>query len=68
MIARGGIEGQARAVETVRALLEASPWPDSAAIETLDRSFIEDNLSPGGSADLLALCWMLHFLKQEALL
>ena len=66
LIARGGPEGQARAVERARALLEGSPWPDAAALEALDRAFIAENLSPGGSADLLALCWMLHFLKEEA--
>ena len=31
-------------------------------LEQLDRQFIEKNLSPGGSADLLAATYFLHFL------
>ena len=34
-------------------------------LEALDRAYIAENLSPGGSADLMALCWLLHFLKEE---
>ncbi len=29
----------------------------------LDSDYISLNLSPGGSADLLAVCWMLHFSR-----
>ena len=36
-----------------------------SALEQLDREMIARNASPGGSADLLALCWLLHFLKEE---
>jgi len=32
-------------------------------IEQLDQEFIQKNLSPGGSADLLAVTYFLHFLK-----
>ena len=32
----------------------------------MDQDFISWNLSPGGSADLLALCYMICFLKEEA--
>ena len=35
------------------------------ALEQFDRELIAQNASPGGSADLLALCWLLHFLKEE---
>ena len=34
-------------------------------LEALDRAFIQKNLSPGGTADLLALTFLLHFLKEE---
>ena len=41
--------------------------PDTAAIlkhaDTLDVSFIETNISPGGCADLLAITYMMHFLS-----
>ena len=32
-------------------------------LSDLDRDYISRNLSPGGSADLLAVCWMLHFCR-----
>ena len=35
------------------------------ALEQFDRDMIARNASPGGSADLLALCWLLYFLKEE---
>lgn len=35
-----------------------------ADIEKLDAWFIENNLSPGGCADLLAVCYFLHFLRK----
>ena len=34
------------------------------ALERFDRELIAQNASPGGSADLLALCWLLHFLQE----
>ena len=45
--------------------LEETPFPPLAKIEELDREFIEKNLSPGGSADLLALTYFLHFLEKS---
>ena len=50
----------------LQALLQQEPYPARAAVEALDRAYIEENLSPGGSADLLALCFLLHFLKEAA--
>ena len=35
------------------------------ALEQFDRDMIAHNASPGGSADLLALCWLLHFWENE---
>ena len=37
----------------------------SDALAALDDRFIAENLSPGGSADLLALTWLLHFVTTE---
>ncbi|MBO4410796.1 MAG: triphosphoribosyl-dephospho-CoA synthase, partial [Lachnospiraceae bacterium] len=54
LIARGGLEKARRAAEQARALLAFEPI-ESAAILELDRAFIAENLSPGGSADLLAV-------------
>ena len=47
----------------LQALLAADPYPDLSVIEDLDKEFIARNLSPGGSADLLALTYFLYFLN-----
>ena len=65
MLARGGVETAREKSMRLRALLEETPRPDRAALEALDREYIRENLSPGGSADLLALCWLLHFLRED---
>ena len=67
IISRAGIEGQKAASGVLRVLLEKQPYPDKATLEALDRAYIAQNLSPGGCADLLAVCWMLHFLREEPL-
>ena len=67
MIARGGRDEQLRTTAEVAALLAETPYPDTEALARLDDDFIRKNLSPGGSADLLALCWLLHFFKTEEL-
>ena len=54
-------------VEELKALLARTPYPDEASLCALDDRFIAANLSPGGSADLLALCYLLHFFKTEVL-
>ena len=37
-------------------------------LEAFDRWMIERHRSPGGSADLLGLCWLLHFWKNEKII
>ena len=66
MLSRGGIDRARMKQEALSKLLADTPYPDQATLEALDQEYIEENLSPGGSADLLALCWLLHFLKEEA--
>ena len=34
-------------------------------VQSLDQLFIEKNISPGGCADLLALCFFVYFCYQE---
>ena len=46
-------------------LLGQTPYPDEDTLVELDDQFITENLSPGGSADLLALTYLLHFFKTE---
>jgi triphosphoribosyl-dephospho-CoA synthase len=65
LAARGGMEGLTWAKAEARALLDAGGpnRPDFVArLEALDDAFIARNLSPGGSADLLAMTWTLHCL------
>lgn len=64
LLHRGGLEGQQWAKQQASACLRSGDC-SGAAIEIVDRAFIERNLSPGGSADLLAVCYFLHFLKSE---
>lgn len=65
MIHRGGYELARKTAEEIRGLLENQQFPDKETLEKLDAEFIRDNLSPGGTADLLAMVYMLHFLKEE---
>lgn len=66
MIARSDAATQREISSRLSRLLEENPYPDAATLKALDREFIERNLSPGGSADLLSLCWMLRFLREES--
>ncbi|MCR5294682.1 MAG: triphosphoribosyl-dephospho-CoA synthase CitG [Lachnospiraceae bacterium] len=65
MIARGGLEAAEEAKARAQELLSRSPYPDADTIRELDRVFISQNLSPGGCADLLALTYLLHFLRES---
>ncbi len=47
----------------IATMLKNDPFPSMDAIEALDREFIQKNLSPGGTADLLAVTYFLHFLS-----
>ena len=62
LLARGGMETCKALVADLRTLSGA----DADTLRALDRDFTRRNLSPGGSADLLSLCWMLHFLRGES--
>ena len=62
LIARGGLEGQRWAARQAQVLLrEGHPSPEQ--VRALDDAFIRRNLSPGGCADLLAVTYLLHFLR-----
>ncbi|MCD8083402.1 MAG: triphosphoribosyl-dephospho-CoA synthase CitG [Clostridiales bacterium] len=65
LIARSDIETQQKTVAELKELLAENPYPERAILERLDQSFTEKNLSPGGSADLLAICYFLYFLESE---
>ena len=65
LIARSDIYTQRQVVDEVGAMLQENPYPEREVLEALDHQFIEKNLSPGGSADLLAICYLLYFLRNE---
>lgn len=66
LIARSDLATQQKIVERIKELLSQYPYPDKPMLEQLDQEFMEKNLSPGGSADLLAICYFLYFLESEA--
>lgn len=66
LLARSGPDVQEAVTVCLRGLLDADPYPDVKTLERLNQDFKAKNLSPGGSADLLSLCWMLHFLREES--
>ncbi|MFM2486354.1 triphosphoribosyl-dephospho-CoA synthase CitG [Celerinatantimonas yamalensis] len=57
LVSRGGMSGLRFVQHSAQRLLRMS-WTDQHLWE-LDRRMIERNLSPGGSADLLAICYVL---------
>ena len=64
LISRSDRETQQNTSKSLAALLEKDPYPAWETLAELDRQFTERNLSPGGSADLLALTLFVHFLSQ----
>lgn len=62
LIHRGSREIQLQLRQQIGSLLEKTPFPSQEQLLELDRQLIEKNLSPGGSADLLALTYLLHLL------
>lgn len=59
IIRRAGMEGQQWAMQQARDAL----WDQAPDLSTMDERFIERNISPGGSADLLAVTLFLSFLE-----
>jgi len=58
LVARGGIQGLRYVQNYARRLLK-NGW-DQHALAAMDRALIAKNLSPGGSADLLSVAWVLQ--------
>ena len=63
LIHRSDRQTQLKTREKLSKMLKADPFPALSVIEQLDNDFTEKNLSPGGSADLLAVTYFLQFLK-----
>ena len=66
LISRGDYQTQQRIAAETAKLLQEDPFPGVAVLTQMDKDFIENNLSPGGTADLLAMTFFLYLLKQEA--
>lgn len=67
LIHRSNRQTQLSIKQQISDLLHRDPFPPLSVMEALDREFIEKNLSPGGSADLLAMTYFLHFLQPRNL-
>ena len=65
LVARSDLKTQQEVAGRIRTLLQEDPYPSLETIERIDQEFITRNLSPGGSADLLAVCYLLYFLEKE---
>lgn len=66
MISRSDYETQQQVAAQTAALLKHTPFPEEAVLKQMDADFIEKNLSPGGTADLLAMTFFLHLIKTDA--
>lgn len=64
IIARSSLSTQQEIAVRLKELLNENPFPDSQVLCRLNKEFKEKNISPGGSADLLAVCYLLYFLEQ----
>lgn len=65
MIARSDMATATAVWKQVAAILADTPYPGQETLLALDKEFIEKNLSPGGSADLLAATYFLHLLNHR---
>lgn len=62
LIRRSNRQTQLQLQQEIAALLRDDPFPECSVIQDLDKEFISKNLSPGGSADLLAMTYLLYAL------
>ena len=66
MISRSDYETQQNIALETAILLQKTPFPGVEVLNRMDADFIEKNLSPGGTADLLAMTYFLYLLKEDA--
>ena len=65
MISRSNLHCQKETSAKLLKLLKDNPYPNKKELNMLNKEFINKNLSPGGCADLLAVSYLLHFLKEK---
>lgn len=66
LISRSDYDTQQRIALETAILLQKTPFPEEAVLKQMDADFMEKNLSPGGTADLLAMTYFLYLLKEDA--
>ena len=66
LISRSDYETQQHIALETALLLQKKPFPEEALLKKMDTVFMEKNLSPGGTADLLAMTFFLYLLKEDA--
>ena len=67
LVARGGIDGLHYVQQQAKEITQQTQFLSierMRALQRLDQQLIARNLSPGGSADLLAITWLLHQLDR----
>lgn len=64
LIHRSSRKRQLEIRQELQVLLKANPYPSLDRISALDQQFIDENLSPGGSADLLAMTYFLASIEK----
>jgi triphosphoribosyl-dephospho-CoA synthase CitG len=67
LVARGGLAGLDYVQQYARQIRQDTAFLSTArlqALQTMDQQLIQRNLSPGGSADLLAITWLLQQLER----
>lgn len=65
IITRSDYEMCMKIKNQLKRLIKEKDVITTAMLEKIDQKFIEYNISPGGSADLLAVSWFLYFLENR---
>lgn len=64
LIHRSSLKRQQEIAHQLFDVLKEQPYPSRQMLKELDDTFIQENLSPGGSADLLAVTYFLYLIAK----
>lgn len=65
LISRSSLQRANEVKKGIDNLLKENPYPSTELIEKLDTEFIKENLSVGGAADLLSVCYFIYLLENK---